>query len=883
MVLILASCSTSKKASKISETSINLDPVEVRPKLYATYNAADTRKIDLIHTNLKVSFDLEKAHLLGQATLTFKPYFYPISTVDFDAKGFDIHEVALDTERGLKELKYTYEENILKIELDRTYTKGESIDVFIDYTAKPNDLDVKGSSAISDARGLYFINPDGKEKDKPTQIWTQGETESSSCWFPTVDSPNERMTQEIYITVDKKYITLSNGTLQYSTENEDNTRTDYWKQELPHTPYLAMMAIGEYAIVKDQWREIEVNYYVEPEYEKHAKMIFGNTPEMLQFYSDKLGVDYPWEKYAQIVVRDYVSGAMENTTAVIHGEFLQRDDREYLDDTNEDVIAHEAFHHWFGNLVTCESWANLPLNESFATYGEYLWNEYKYGRQEADHYLRKDLDQYLWSATKKKVDLIRFDYDDKEDMFDGHSYAKGGRVLHMLRKYVGDDAFFESLRIYLEENKFKSVEIHHLRLAFEKVTGEDMNWFFNQWFLSSGHPYLFITYDYTDSIKTQTLTITQAQDLNTTPLYSLPVEVDIYVDGKVRREKITIDSLRQTFVFDVSEKPDLVNFDAEKMLLCVKKDYKSKEAWIYQYNNAPLYLDRFEALDQLKKFRDDGDTITTFADALKDEHWYIRIKGIRNVKHLASDPEFNIKDQLMELAQNDIKSEVRATAILLLSIYYNPDTLGKPDPQLTSLYKSAISDKSYDVVGEAVYALAKENHEAAFVEINSFDEKTTEKLLIDIAEVFAGYGTEEQNSFFIETYEKLDEHDKYSLLDIYSDYLVKQNDSTINEGLELYKNAAINQEAWWARLTTLYRIEKILGMYDKRELEILNEIKINKKNAPALEVLESKRKINTAQKENIKATLAAIKEKESDKKVLIFWEDLAHSVEVTIE
>ncbi len=883
LVFILTSCSTSKRASEASKASMDLDPVEVRPNVYATYNAAETRKIDLIHTKLKVRFDMEKAHLLGRATLTFKPYFYPISSVDFDAKGFDIHEVALETEQGKEELQYSYNDDILTIQLDRQYTKEESINVFIDYTAKPNDLDVEGSSAISDAKGLYFINPDGKEDDKPTQIWTQGETESSSCWFPTVDAPNERMTQELYITVDNKYTTLSNGTLQYSTLNGDNTRTDYWKQELPHAPYLTMMAIGEYAIVKDQWRDIEVNYYVEPEYEKYAKMIFGNTPEMLQFFSDRLGVDYPWDKYSQIVVRDYVSGAMENTTAVIHGEFLQRDDRELLDDTYEDVIAHELFHHWFGDLVTCESWANIPLNESFATYGEYLWNEYKYGREEADYYLQKDLDQYLWSATKKKVNLIRYNYDNKEDMFDSHSYAKGGRVLHMLRKHVGDEAFFESLRVYLEENKFKSVEIHHLRLAFEKVTGEDMNWFFNQWFLSSGHPSLFITYDYIDSIKTQTLTVTQAHVINTTPLYRLPVEVDIYVNGKVKREKIIIDSLRQTFKFKVEEKPELVNFDAEKMLLCTKKDYKSKEAWIFQYKNAPLYLDRFEALDQLKKFRDDGDLITIFADALKDEYWYLRIKAIKNVKHLLTDPNYNIKDQLMNLAQNDVKSDVRATAILLLSNYYDPDSLGKEDSQLESLYQSALSDKSYMVIGEAVLALAKQNHVAIFEEINSFDEKTTEKLLIDIAEVFASYGSDEQNSFFIDTYEKLDEYDKYSLLDIYSDYLVKQSDSTINDGLELYKDAAINQEEWWARLTTLYRIEKILGLYEDREREILYEIKINKKNDAALKELEPKLQGVKSQKEKINTMLSDIKKQEKDEKVMVFWDGLTKSVQVTIE
>ena len=185
------------------------------------------------------------------------------------------------------------------------------------------------------------------------------------------------MTQEIKITVGSRYVTLSNGLLLSSKPNGDGTRTDYWKQTLPHAPYLAMMAIGEFAVVKDKWKGIDVDYYVEPAYEPHAKAIFGETPAMLDYYSDVLKLPYAWEKYSQVVVRDYVSGDMENTTATIHGEFLHRTDRELLDGDNERIIAHELFHHWFGDLVTCESWSNLPLNESFATYGEYMWLEHR--------------------------------------------------------------------------------------------------------------------------------------------------------------------------------------------------------------------------------------------------------------------------------------------------------------------------------------------------------------------------------------------------------------------------------------------------------------------------------------------------------------------------
>lgn len=254
------------------------------------------------------------------------------------------------------------------------------------------------------------------------------------------------MTQEIYLTVDTAFETLSNGLLLSTQINGDGTKTDYWKQSLPNAPYLTMVAAGDFAIIKDRWRNIEVNYYVDKPYEKYARLIFGNTPEMLEFFSKKLNMDYVWEKYSQIVVHDYVSGAMENTTAVVHGTNMLEDARELMDYNYEDYISHELFHHWFGNLVTCESWSNLTLNEGFANYSEYLWREYKYGRDDADYSNQGEQSAYLLYTAKNDPTLIRYDYEDREDMYDVVSYQKGGRVLHMLRKYVGDDAFYAALK-----------------------------------------------------------------------------------------------------------------------------------------------------------------------------------------------------------------------------------------------------------------------------------------------------------------------------------------------------------------------------------------------------------------------------------------------------
>ena len=317
------------------------------------------------------------------------------------------------------------------------------------------------------------------------------------------------------------------------------------------------------------------------------------------FFSQKLGFDYPWQKYAQVVARDYVSGAMENTSATLHGDFVvYQTTREMIDGKKgENVISHELFHQWFGDLVTSESWSNLPLNESFATYGEYLWNEYKYGRDAADDHSAGSRFGYFAQAGQKQVNLVRFNYEDREDMFDAFSYNKGGQVLHMLRKLVGDEAFFASLKLYLETRRFKPAEIHHLRLAFEEVTGKDLNWFFNQWFLAKGHPILKVKKNYDETKKLLSLTVEQKQDFKETPLYRLPLFVDVYSGGKPDRKQIVIEEASQTFTFIVNEKPELVNFDAERQLLAKINYEKTKEEMIYQFQHAPLWGDREEALN----------------------------------------------------------------------------------------------------------------------------------------------------------------------------------------------------------------------------------------------------------------------------------------------
>ncbi len=680
--LLLFACSPKK---------VLIDPVTVRSHPdQNVFRGSYTKQTDIINTKLDLSFNWDSAFVIGKAYIEAKPYFYSLNSITLDAKGFKINEVALVKKDERQPLKYVYDGKRLNITLDKVYQKGQKYTVFIDYIAKPYELEVGTDIDAEDYRGIYFINRDGKETGKPKQIWTQGETEYNSHWFPTISGPQEKMTQEISLTVPKNQVTLSNGILDFSSDNGDGTRTDTWRQEQPHSTYLTMIAIGDFHVVKDKWRDKEVSYYMEPKFAKNARLIFGKTPEMIEFFSKKLGIEFPWEKYSQIVVRDYSGGAMENTTAVTFFEGMNMTEDRYLDESHEDLIAHELFHQWFGNLVTAESWSNLTLNEGFATYGEYLWNEHKYGKDFADYALFKERELYLTDEHNKELNLIRYNYSNKEQMFDRVSYQKGGLVIHMLRNTVGDEAFFAALKIYLTRFAYKNVEVHDLRMVFEEVSGQDLNWFFNQWYLAAGHPLLDIQTGYDNTLKQINVTIKQNQDLNKYPLYSLPIAVDIYTSDKIERKKVALTRQNQTFTFEAQQEPDLINVDGEKYLLAEKAETKSPNQYAYQYNHAPLFIDRFEAIEKLIQFKEDKIVRETIIKALDDKNWSLRKKAVDFVVNLTADEKSEVYNKIKSMAITDERSYVRAAALKALTKAY-PDKDNKP------VFRQAANDKAASV------------------------------------------------------------------------------------------------------------------------------------------------------------------------------------------
>ena len=660
------------------------------------YRATPEKKTALRHTKLKVDFNFSNQTLNGEEWLTAAPFFYPSDSLILDAKTMLIHQVALDQQGKLQNLPYTYRDDLLRIKLPKKYQKDENYTVYIKYTAQPEKVPNNGNLSISDTKGLYFINPEGKPDGYPRQIWTQGEAESSSCWFPTIDKPNQKTTQEIEMTVPDSFVTLSNGLLKSSQKN-GNLRTDYWVMDKPHAPYLFFMGAGEFAVVKDTpWRgKVPVEYYVEKDYAPLAKKLFGNTSEMISFFSERFGYDYPWAKYAQIIVRDFVTGAMENTTAVSHSESAYQSE-EALNDQNywEYIIAHELAHHWFGDLVTAESWANLTVNESFANYSEYLWLAHKYGKDVADYHLRNNTQQYHQRPDDFKKDLVRFDYTSTDDMFDMVSYNKGGAILHMLRHYLGDEAFFQAITDYLKTYAYSNGEAHQLRLSFEKISGKDLSWFFNQWYFGNGNPTVKVEKHYDTAQKLLRVKITQLQSEDL--YFQFPLDIDIYLDSKPIRHTVWVDARQENaFTFAVSKAPALVNINPEGIVVMQEQYPKTIKEYLFQIQHAPELKSRLEAISYLEA----GKGKEVVLAALRDPYFKIRKAALE----LLEGYQLTKKDLALveKIATSDPENLARAAAIWVLN--------NQEDKRYTALYEKALTVPSAAIKNAALDGIARTN------------------------------------------------------------------------------------------------------------------------------------------------------------------------------
>jgi aminopeptidase N len=834
LVLVITACAVQQQQPTTVADNIAFDSTRapeqeerIQYKLdQRNYKFSETLTFDLIHTWLELEPDFSSQTLKGKANIEVKPYAYPQEVLQLDAVGFQVSRVASITGLDTLDLNYDYDSLKLDVYFEEELLPGESAHVYIEYLAQPELLVVNTGEAIQSDKGLFFINANQEVVNKPTQLWTQSEPQSASKWFPTLDAPNQRGTQETFLIVDTAFATLSNGVRVFTKENGDGTKTDYWKMKKPHAPYLHMIAVGNYAVVQDQWKDVPLYYFVEPEYAPYAKAIFGNTPEMMSLFSEITGVSYPWDKYAQIVVRDYVSGAMENTTASVFLEDLQMNDRELIDISWDNIIAHELFHHWFGNLVTCESWSNLVLNEGFATYGEYLWNEYKTGRDEADFWWMNEMESYLDEFEETPKSIVRYEYEEIDALFDQHSYAKGGLVIHMLRNYLGDEAFFKSLNIYLKSNQFSAVELSDLRQAFEEASGQDLKWFFDQWFSSSGHPILEVDHKFDSSLLV--ISITQTQDLTEYPLFRLPMFIDVWVGEEKMRFPVTIENEVEVFELEMETEPSLVLVDAENQLVGEIFHPKTASELQFQYYRSESMVSRMESVDYFSGDLSDTLSLQLLLDAFNDPFWAIRELAVTSFFDYQGNSDL-IEERLTDLIKNDPKSDVRGTAISVLASI-DHENYG-------DLFRQSLQDSSYYVSSEALIAyLSDTTHEDNDELIAKYESENVDYYTFKLAEYYAETRRLEKYDWFLELLDVKEGIELWSIIYYFNQLNLYATNDLLAQSLEPLRQIAIENETYYIRLAAtqgLVLMEDMIGVSD-----VLQEIKAKETDPALLEIYD---------------------------------------------
>ena len=667
-----------------------------------------SRDWDLHHQKLWLRFDFDRQQVIGRTEMFMTPLADSSRRVILDAKEMDFENIDIIE----PDLEATHIQGLstLNISLPEYLHADDSLFIEIEYTADPPD------------RGLYFVDPRGQDPSTPTQVWTLGQPEDNSYWFPTVDHPAERMTHELWLSVPDSLQTFSNGALIESRmQTGDTLRTDYWQFNQPHAPYLVGFAVGNYHVEERLHDDIVMRYHTEPKYAEYVDKIYKHTEQMFDFIHGNLDERYPWDGvYSQAPVHNFIAQGMENTTATLLYDGVQSDQRGALDVDNESLLMHEIAHHWFGNLVTAKNWANLPLNEGFANYFEALFQAHQHGKDEAHWKHLENREAYFTEAMEYRRPVIWDQYNEPEDMYDRHTYQKTGQILRMLHNYVGDDSWWAALNSYIEDFRFDSVSVDELQSAFEDETGSDLDWFFDQWFHEPGHPVLEVS---TETIQGEkALRLRQIQDTDRQPLFRLEADIEIITESDTVHQAITVDQQDSLYTFNHDDIEQII-MDPDRVQLAEYVAVTDEQELLDRLNH-PNVAVRAEAIDILYDLTDDPaglrmrseieDKIRSMAE--EDDHAGIRKRA---VEYLADFGRRSYADFALTLTyENEPDSEVRRRAFWLLE---NLST----DP-VKSYVTEMVQDTSYFVAADALEFYGEhfsgEVHEIApeFIDVYSY-------------------------------------------------------------------------------------------------------------------------------------------------------------------
>ena len=649
------------------------------------YNPDRPGQVD--HIFLDLILDIPNQSFQGTCTTTITPVRPGIQQLTMDAVDLTIESVLVD---GVSQ-NFDYDGEQIEIRLQQA-TTTEAVKVAIAY------------SVDHPQRGLYFIAPTEYYPDKPTQVWTQGEDEDSRFWFPCFDYPGQLATSEIRVQIPAGFKAVSNGEL-INTEKADDGEIYHWSQQQVHPTYLMTLAVGDFAEIADEWKGKPITYYVEKGREADGKRSMGKTPRMVEFLSQKYGYDYPYPKYAQVCVDDFIFGGMENTSTTLLTDRCLLDERAATDNMRtESLVLHELAHQWFGDLVVIKHWSHAWIKEGMASYAEVFWTEEEYGKDDAAYYLLNEARTYIdEDSTRYRRPIVTNVYREAIELYDRHLYEKGACVYHMIRAILGDELFDKAIQTFVQDNAHQTVETVDLLRAIDKATGYNLMFLFDQYVFRGGHPDFQVAYAWDGDSNLAKLTVTQKQaqkDSESKELFDLKIPVAFgYVAEKSDATEFKTFSLRtyqaeQSFYFPLESKPDFISFDVgNNFLKTVTLQYPVAQLKKQlKYDRDPI--SRIYAVAALAK-KGGLETVKALAESLTgDRFWGVRVEVAKKLGKIKL-------NQAMDALQSGLKDEdarVRRTIVTALSNFKNAasyqviaDSLNQGDP---SYYNEAAAARS---------------------------------------------------------------------------------------------------------------------------------------------------------------------------------------------
>ena len=650
---------------------------------------ARSRDYDLQNARLELRFDTANRKVMGTVTHKLAPLRDALKQVEFDSVNLTISSVTVSG----KPARFETTGGKLQVELPTAAKAGQAMSVEIRYEGQPK-------------QGMYFILPDKNYPSRPVQIWTQGESKETRHFVPIYDYPNDLTTSETVLTVPKTWTTLSNGRLVGVKETTEGMKTWTWRQAQPHATYLISVVAGEFDESKDTWRNIPVTYYVPKGRAERIPPTFSNTKAMLDYYSSKFGVVYPWDKYAQIAVEEHFGG-MEHTSATTLAAASLVNPKlapEYSHPA-DDLVAHELAHQWFGDLVTCKDWGEMWLNEGFASYAEEMWDEKVYGKEMVEFDIWNRRNQWLANQRAYPLPLVNRGFKDISETF-ANVYGKAAVIVHMLRLELGDENFFHGLNHFLQKHRHQNVTSSDLARAIEEATGRNVDFFFDQWVYGAGAPKFEVSATYDAANKQLKWEVKQTQKVEgKVGIFQVPVEVEVTtVEGR-KSYPIRVSQASETFTFSAESKPLMVLFDKGNKVLKSVDFPKSADELSYQLKQAESVADRLDAARALGDPKHGEAGVAALGEAARSDKFRgVRSEAVRSLGKVGG----AAAQKQMATALADPEASVRQLVVQQMGSFKEDSSVAE---QLQQIYRE---EKTYRVRAAALGALAQQKGAGAF-------------------------------------------------------------------------------------------------------------------------------------------------------------------------